>query len=71
MKTAREELLGVLAELGTVFPDWRFGQLVANVASGTTRGAQVEAIWDSKDEELLTSARRLLEQNRERAQVTA
>lgn len=70
MKTSREELLQVLSELGDLFPDWRFGQLVANVATAA-RGAQVEAIWDSEDEELLTAARRLLERNQGRKQVSA
>ena len=70
MKTAHAELLQVLAELSAVFPDWRFGQLVANVAAAA-RGPQVEAIWDSEDEELLAAARRLLERNRGRAQVPA
>ncbi len=71
MKTSREELLEVLAELGVLFPDWRFGQLVANVARATPRGTEAEAIWDSKDDELLAAARRLLERNRGRQHVPA
>jgi len=71
MKTSREELLQVLAELGTLFPDWRFGQLVANVASATPRGMEAETIWDSEDDELLAAARRLLERNRNRHQIPA
>src|SRR5437660_7297379 len=63
MKTARAELLQVLAELSAVFPDWRFGQLVANVATAA-RGPQVEALGDSENEELLAAARRLLERHR-------
>ena len=70
MKTSREELLQVLSELSGLFPEWRFGQLVANVATAA-RGPQVEAIWDSDDEELLVAARRLIERNRARAQVPA
>ena len=70
MKTAREELLEVLSELGELFPDWRFGQLVANVATAVN-GPKVEAIRDSEDEELLAAARRLVERNRGRAQVPA
>jgi len=45
-----------------------FGQLVANVATAA-RGPQVEAIWDSEDEELPAAARRLIERHRHRAQV--
>ena len=68
MKTSREELLQVLAELSELFPDWRFGQMVANVAT-SARGPQVEAIWDSEDEELLAAAKRLLERNRDRVPI--
>ena len=70
MKTSREELLQVLAELSVLFPDWRFGQLVANVATAA-RGPQVEAVWESEDDELLAAARRLVERNRGREQVPA
>jgi len=68
MTTSREELLQVLAELSALFPDWRFGQLVANVATAA-RGPQVEALWDSEDKELLAAARRLLDRNRGREQI--
>ena len=71
MKTSRDELLRVLVELSAFFPDWRFGQLVANVASATPRGTEAEAIWDSEDDELLAAARRLLERNRGREKVSA
>ena len=70
MKTARQELLQALAELGELFPDWRFGQLVANVATAA-RGPQPEAVWDAEDEELLAAARRLVERNRGRREVSA
>jgi hypothetical protein len=70
MRTSREELLQALGELGQLFPEWRFGQLVANVATAA-RGPQAEAIWDSEDEELLVAARRLVERNRGRTQVPA
>ncbi len=68
MKTSREELLQAFSELSHLFPEWRFGQLVANVATAA-RGPQVEAIWDSEDEELLAAARRLIDRNRDRAPV--
>jgi hypothetical protein len=67
MKTAREELLSALQELGELFPDWRFGQLIANVATAA-RGPQVEAIWETNDDELLAAARRLVERNQGRLQ---
>jgi hypothetical protein len=68
MKASREELLQVFSGLSGLFPEWRFGQLVANVATAA-RGPHVEAIWDSDDEELLAAARRLIERNRGRGQV--
>ena len=71
MKTSRDELLQALTELSALFPDWRFGQLVANVAAATPRGTQAEAIWDSEDDELLDAARRLLERNSDRAHAQA
>jgi hypothetical protein len=70
MKPPREQLLAALTELGDLFPDWRFGQLVANVAAAA-RGPQAEAIWDSEDEELLAAARRLVERNRGRMVASA
>jgi hypothetical protein len=70
MKTSREELLQIVAELSDLFPDWRFGQLVANIASAA-RGPQVESIWDSEDDELLVAARRLLERNRGRQEIAS
>lgn len=70
MKTTREELLQAFAELSVLFPDWRFGQMVANVVSAA--GAmKAEALWDSEDEELLAAARRLVERNRGRETVSA
>lgn len=70
MTESRHELLQLLGELGELFPDWRFGQLVANVAT-KARGPQVEAIWDSEDEELLAAVRGLIERNQGRRQVPA
>jgi hypothetical protein len=65
MTTSNEELSIVLVELRTIFPDWRFGQMIANLATAA-RGPQVESIWDCEDDELLAAARRLIEQNRSR-----
>jgi len=59
-----------MSELRALFPDWRMGQLVANLvtAAGGTDGG---AIWDMEDEQLLAAARRLIERNRERKGVHA
>jgi len=69
-RTARAELLEALAQLSAAFPDWRFGQLVANIATAA-KGPKTEAIWDCEDDELLAAAHRLLERNRERPAVTS
>ncbi len=57
------ELCDLLIEIRRRFPDWRFGQLVSNMASsagGTMR------VWDVEDDELLAAANRFLERNRDR-----
>lgn len=48
----RTELIDVIAELCRRYPNWRFGQLVANVAGW----ADVDQ-WDIDDEQLLEAAR--------------
>ncbi len=63
-----EELIEAVSELRVLFPDWRMGQLIANlvIAAG---GSDAAAIWDMEDEQLLTAARRLIERNRGRGAV--
>jgi hypothetical protein len=53
----RPDLLAAIAELGRRYPDWRLGQLVANVA-----GWADQEIWDVEDAQLLEAARLHLEQ---------
>jgi hypothetical protein len=48
----RAQLFETLAELCRRYPEWRFGQLVANVA-----GWMDQEIWDVEDEQLLEAAR--------------
>jgi len=53
----------VVAQLREQFPEWRFGQLVANLT--TAAGHQdPEAIWDVEDEQLLAAAQRLIARNK-------
>jgi hypothetical protein len=68
--TTAEELLGALAEVRALFPDWRMGQMVANLATAAG-GTDAGAIWDVEDEQLLAAARRLIERNRGRGPVRA
>ncbi len=63
--TTHTELLDAIAELRSLFPDWRMGQLVATL----TQSAGVDgdgAVWDVEDEQLLLAARRLIDRNRTR-----
>jgi hypothetical protein len=54
------ELMAALADLSRRYPDWRFGQLVANVA-----GWADQEIWDVEDEQLLVAAQTQLRQSGE------
>ncbi len=60
-----DELVGTIAELRALFPEWRLGQLIANLVTAAG-GTEAGVIWDIEDEELLRAARRLIERNRER-----
>ncbi len=52
MKTQEHaELLATIAELSDRYPEWRLGQLLANVA-----GWADQEIWDIEDEQLLEAA---------------
>ena len=64
-----EELIEAIAELRKLFPDWRMGQLVANLVTAAG-GMDASAIWDMEDDKLLAAARRLIERNRGRGTVT-
>jgi hypothetical protein len=54
----RTDLLAAIAQLCQRYPDWRFGQLIANVA-----GWADQEIWDVEDEQLLEAAQLHLEQS--------
>lgn len=61
----RTELLNALEELGALFPDWRLGQTLANLAMAAGH-PESGAIWDFEDSEALIAARRLIERNSQR-----
>jgi hypothetical protein len=48
----RADLLAAIADLCERYPDWRFGQLIANVA-----GWADQEVWDVEDDQLLEAAR--------------
>ena len=66
--TTREELLAALAELSKLFPEWRMGQTLANLAMAAGH-AESGAVWDLEDGEAFAAARRLIERNAARNNV--
>ena len=50
INTQRVDLYERIAELAKRYPNWRFGQLIANVA-----GWADQDIWDIEDENLLAA----------------
>jgi hypothetical protein len=62
----RDELLQVIAELRQVYPDWRLGQMLANLAMAAGR-TDAGGVWDLEDSEALAAARRLLNRRRQEA----
>jgi hypothetical protein len=51
------ELIAAITELSERYPDWRFGQLVANLS-----GWADKEIWDVEDDQLLAAAQSHLRQ---------
>jgi hypothetical protein len=60
-----DELIEAISELRILFPDWRMGQLIANLVTAAG-GMDAGSVWDMEDEKLLAAARRLIERNRGR-----
>jgi uncharacterized membrane protein YqjE len=61
----RQDLLQALGEMSVAFPEWRLGQMIANMAV-VARSATNEAIWDVEDDELLAAIHRQLDNRRAR-----
>ncbi|HXE55832.1 MAG TPA: hypothetical protein VN541_22600 [Tepidisphaeraceae bacterium] len=51
----QERLAAVMEGFGRIYPDWRIGQIISNVAFWA-RGPGSEAAWDIEDEEFLAAA---------------
>jgi hypothetical protein len=60
----RRELLASVAELSRIRPEWRLGQLIANLAMTAGR-LDSGGVWDLEDGEALAAAKILIEQNSE------
>ena len=61
-ETTRAELFEAMRELGTLFPDWRMGQTLSNLAMAAGH-VEAGAVWNLEDAEALAAARRLIERN--------
>ena len=57
----RDALLTALWELSRLRPEWRMGQLLANLAMTAGR-MDPGGVWDLEDDEALAAARQLIEQ---------
>jgi hypothetical protein len=55
----RAELMVALTELGRSHPNWRLGQMLANLAMAAGR-LDAGGVWDLEDDEALAAAQRLL-----------
>jgi hypothetical protein len=64
ISSERAELLRVLAELADLYPEWRMGQTLANLAMFASR-MDAGGVWDLEDGEAIAAARHLLEKNRQ------
>ena len=62
VKQIRVELLDALHQLSRLRPQWRLGQLIANLA-----GWANQEVWEVEDEQLLAVAREHLDQQSNRA----
>jgi hypothetical protein len=62
----RADLLTAITDLCQQYPEWRLGQLIANVA-----GWADEDIWDVEDDQLLEAVRSHLQQSRGTASATS
>ena len=55
MTPIRREIVRAIEELSERYPDWRFGQLVVNVANWASNPPLPESVWDVEDEAFLAA----------------
>lgn len=63
MTQARQELMNALEDLSELYPEWRMGQMLTNIATWA-RGPTASAIWDVEDEELVDVIRKHINNKR-------
>jgi len=66
----RCELLRLIEEMSEGYPEFRLGQLIANLAFWA-RGDQEGAVWNIEDEELMAAAREQIRNAKQRAHPVA
>lgn len=66
----RRELLRLIEEMGEGYPEFRLGQLIANLTFWA-RGDQDGAVWNVEDHELIAAAREQLRNARHRTHPVA
>ncbi len=69
MTAVRMKLLQLLAAMSERYPEWRFGETVANLAAWARQPPEPHdmGIWDVEDEELVAALERHLAQATEAA----
>jgi hypothetical protein len=62
MTPVRKEVLRLLATMSERYPEWRLGQMVANITLWARQPTEPHdsGIWDVEDEELLATLERHL-----------
>ncbi len=70
ISSERQELIRLIETMSEGYPEFRLGQLIANLAFWA-RGDQEGAIWNVEDAELMTSAREQIENAKRRTQPDA
>jgi len=68
--SGRHELLRLIEEMSDGYPEFRLGQLIANLAFWA-RGDQVGAVWNVEDEELMAAAREQIRNAKRREHTVA
>jgi hypothetical protein len=65
MTTIRQQLLEAIAEMWELYPHWRLGQMIINVALWARQPTEpIDPTWDVEDEELLNGLRGHIERRR-------
>ncbi len=66
MNPVRHQVLRVLSQMSERYPEWRLGQLVANIALWARQPTEPHdtAIWDLEDEKMLAAMERHLQQRK-------